>query len=98
MADYRLDCCGGFPGHRPDCPTRGERIAREREYAAQKREEDKRWNEFFDKMDDEQIFTYIKLCDDHVKRAERFRKRSERAKRYLRDRGRIWKYLDWTRN
>lgn len=98
MADYRLDCCGGFPSHNPGCSAieRGREIAARQK--AEKAAEAKKWNDFFDGMTEEQLFQYAELCQKELDRVHRFRQRRDKAMDYMRQKHLARKYLDWTRN
>lgn len=98
MADYRLDCCGGFPSHKASCPI----LPHEHEtevLLARKQQEDKaKWDELFDGMTDQQIYDCLEECRKQIEYAQRWVNARNRGYDYLRSRGRIAGYLDWRRN
>jgi hypothetical protein len=50
MADYRLDCCGGFPGHEPGCRALAEAPVREAATAEKKAILDKLYQRYGELM------------------------------------------------
>lgn len=104
MADYRQSCSNpacsytGFSGHSPGCPVPAESRARERERQEKRQAEDKKWNDFFASMSDEEVFSYIQACENELARVVKYRKRRDRGMDYLRSRGKAFKYIDWRRN
>lgn len=97
MADYRLDCCGGYPNHRTGCSA----AAAEWEYEKKARENDRKadsaWKTFFDNMTEEQLFDYADRARSEVERANRWRERQNRAYKYMRDNYKMLKWLDRNR-
>ena len=95
MADYRLDCCGGFPSHRVGCRVgidiqQAERESREREL-----NEAAAWNLFFSNMTDEELFNYVDKEDKKLEALELHQERKARALAYMRMTSKSSDYLDW---
>jgi hypothetical protein len=91
MADYSLECCGGFPEHKHWCYVQEEIAALEKI----RRDEEEAWTNFFDKMTDEQLFVYIDDTEKKLANANRYRNRLKRAHEYLRRYGPLQKYTDY---
>lgn len=97
MADYRLDCCGGFPNHLAGCPSIQREIEYERERRLNEETEQKKWDDFFSGMSHEQLFLYTELCQKELDRLHKFRLRRDKAMDYMRRKHIATKFLDWKR-
>ena len=95
MADYRLDCCGGFPNHRSGCRSEIyiEQATRERQQAELNKAA--AWNQFFSEMTDEELFRYVDEEDKKFKALELHKERKARALAYMRMTSKSSDYLDW---
>ena len=98
MADYRLDCCGGFPSHKDNCPALLEVRKSEATRFAQEVEKRHKWNAYFDSLSEESLFKYIDLVDREIKRLNRYVERRNHALSYLREKGKVSRYMEWKRN
>lgn len=98
MADYKLDCCGGFPGHKAGCLAGAQAMEAEERRLAAEIEEVKRYDAFFAGMTDEELFAYVRVLDRQIKLMQRFVERRRRATDYIRKSGKIEKYFEDRRN
>jgi hypothetical protein len=98
MADYRLDCCGGFPSHSPDCLA-GAR-ARDAEESRMKAalDEEKKWDIFFSGLTEEQLFAYADLVNKEIDRLSIYVSRRNHVYRFMRKANKASAYIEKRRN
>ena len=98
MADYRLECCGGFPNHKSGCAAYQQEVERHRQRNQEQRRRDDAWKAFFRNMNDEELFEYADKARAELKKAYKWQERQRQVLAYMRDNYMSQRYLDRRRN
>ena len=98
MADYRLECCGGFPWHRPGCDVAADEHDARMRAAQEAKEKKARDEEYWSSMTDEQILAELAECQKQIKANAFWVNRHNSGTDYLRKYGKISAYLDSLRS
>lgn len=98
MADYRLECCGGFPSHKAGCRSAEDESNYWRDRRREQQQRDAAWKAFFRNMTDEEIFEYADKARAEVEKAYKWQERQRRVLAYMRDNYLSQVYLNKRRN
>ena len=98
MADYRLECCGGYPGHDEGCPVLIEERKMWTEALRRTKEKKAREEAYWSSMSDEQVFQELNECKRRIKEMQFWIDRNNSGTDYLRKYGKITAYLDSLRS